>query len=69
MVPTTCCARSLLDEHLQRGMLFPRWAPELVLGYGYPVLNFYGPAAYYLAEAWHLLGLGYYRRLWRPSAS
>ena len=28
-----------------------------MLGYGYPLLNFYGPAAYYVAESFHLLGL------------
>ena len=31
--------------------------PELVTGLGYPVFNFYGPFAYYLAETFHLLGL------------
>ena len=50
---------ALLDYHVSQGMLFPRWMPELVLGYGYPLLNFYGPVTYYLAEALHLLGLGH----------
>lgn len=47
----------VLDHHLRQGMLYPRWAPELYTGLGYPVFNFYGPLSYYLAEALHLLGL------------
>jgi hypothetical protein len=50
----------LLDRYLRQGMLFPRWAPELLLGHGYPVFSFYAPAAYYLVEALHLLGLDLY---------
>jgi hypothetical protein len=50
---------ALLDYHVSQGMLFPRWMPELVLGYGYPLLNFYGPTTYYVAEGLHLLGLAH----------
>ncbi|MCB0044628.1 MAG: hypothetical protein KDD92_04300 [Caldilineaceae bacterium] len=50
---------TLLDEHVRAGALFPRWMPDLVLGYGYPLFNFYGPVAYYVAEALHLLGLSH----------
>lgn len=49
----------ILEQHLQNGMLFPRWVPELVLGYGYPLFNFYSPAVYYLGAAFSLLGLSY----------
>ncbi len=49
----------LLDRYLREGMLFPRWLPGLVLGRGYPVFDYYGPATYYLAEAFHLAGLGF----------
>src|SRR5260221_2248400 len=45
------------------GVLYPRWLPELVLGYGYPVFNFYGPAAFFLAELLYRLGLGYYQSM------
>lgn len=48
-----------LDHNMQQGMFYPRWMPELFLGYGYPLLNFYGPATYYAGEALHLLGLGH----------
>jgi hypothetical protein len=51
---------SLLDRYLQQGMLFPRWAPELLLGHGYPVFSFYAPGTYYLVELLHLLGLDFY---------
>ncbi len=49
----------VLDSHVAAGVLYPRWIPELFLGFGYPVFNFYGPVSYYLAEALHLLGLGH----------
>ncbi|NOZ05264.1 MAG: hypothetical protein GXP41_02775 [Chloroflexi bacterium] len=45
-----------LDRALHSGVLFPRWFPDFAFGYGYPVLNFYSPLGYYLAEAWHWLG-------------
>ena len=48
---------NVLDFHIRQGMLYPRWLPELFLGYGYPDLNFYGPFIYYFAEALHLAGL------------
>lgn len=46
----------VLDYHIRQGTFYPRWAPELMLGYGYPVFNFYAPGAYYLVEGLHLLG-------------
>ncbi len=48
-----------LDRGLRAGVLYPRWASELALGYGYPVLNFYAPLSYYAVEVLHLLGLGF----------
>ena len=48
---------ALLDFHLGHGILYPRWFPELGLGNGSPVLSYYSPSTYYIAEAWHLLGL------------
>ncbi|MEZ4860502.1 MAG: 6-pyruvoyl-tetrahydropterin synthase-related protein [Caldilineaceae bacterium] len=49
-----------LDEYLRQGVLFTRWFPDLLLGYGYPVLNYYAAGAYYLVESLHLLGLNLY---------
>ena len=49
-----------LDRSIHEGILFPRWTPEMQLGFGYPVFNFYAPSSYYLAEAFHLAGASYY---------
>ena len=46
-----------LDSLFQHGVLFSRWAPDLVYGLGLPLFNFYAPLSYYLAEVFHLLGL------------
>ncbi|MFN8442435.1 MAG: 6-pyruvoyl-tetrahydropterin synthase-related protein [Caldilineaceae bacterium] len=47
----------LFDAHIQHGSYYPRWTHELVLGYGYPVFSFYGPAIYYLGVLLHRIGL------------
>ena len=47
-----------LDRGLREGVWFPRWAPDFAYGYGYPFFNYYASLAYYVAEAFHLLGLG-----------
>lgn len=46
-----------LDHLLRQGILFSRWAPDLFLGYGYPIFDFVPPLPYYLAEVLHLMGL------------
>jgi len=43
---------------IQAGSPVPRWAPNFGYGYGDAVFNFYAPLTYYLAEVFHLLGLG-----------
>ena len=45
---------------LRHGDWFPRWAPDLYLGYGYPVFNYVPPLPYYLAAGGHFLGLDRY---------
>ncbi len=45
------------DRVVHEGVFYPRWAPDLAFGYGYPVFNFYAPLTDYLAESLHLLGL------------
>lgn len=52
-----------LDQCIRQGVLFPRWVPDLAQGYGFPLFNFYPPLAYYVAEAWHVLGLSLVRSL------
>ena len=34
---------------LERGIWYPRWVPDMFMGFGYPVLNYYAPAFYFLA--------------------
>jgi hypothetical protein len=40
-----------LGHTLRNGALYPRWAPDLYYGYGYPIFNYYAPLTYYLANA------------------
>jgi hypothetical protein len=47
------------DAVLRSGVLYPRWAPDLAFGYGYPIFNFYAPLFYYLTEIPHLFGAGF----------
>lgn len=48
--------QALFDYHVRHGNWYPRWIPELFLGYGYPLFTFYGPATYYLGELLILAG-------------
>ncbi len=46
-----------INSLLRHGVLFSRWSPDLVLGYGYPLFNFYPPlSAYLLTLAYWLVG-------------
>jgi hypothetical protein len=45
------------DHLIQHGHLYPRWAPDMAYGYGYPLFNFYAPLSWYVAEAFRLVGL------------
>ncbi len=49
-----------LDQALRQGELYPRWLPDLLLGHGYPVFNYYAPASYYLAVGLLRLGANAY---------
>ncbi|MEP7199329.1 MAG: hypothetical protein ABI874_05880, partial [Chloroflexota bacterium] len=44
------------DEVLRDGHWWPAWGPHFAFGYGYPLWIFYAPLAYYVGEAFHLLG-------------
>lgn len=50
-----------MHDSIQNWILFPRWIPEMLLGYGYPTLNYYASSIYYLIELFALLGLGIHR--------
>ena len=45
------------DQGIRDGFLWPRWAPDHALGFGYPLFTFYAPLVFYVAEFFHLLGL------------
>lgn len=47
-----------LDQGVRAGVLYPRWFPDFAFGYGHPILHFYGPLAYYLAQWFRGIGLG-----------
>ncbi len=42
---------------LRQGVWFPRWAPDLAYGFGYPLFNYYPPLTYYLGALLHAVGL------------
>lgn len=44
-------------QNIVEGTLIPRWGTDHAWGYGYPTFIFYSPLAFYVAEAFHLLGL------------
>lgn len=46
-----------VEESIRAGVLYPRWAPDLYYGYGYPVFNYYSPLTYHLA-AWYSIVTG-----------
>lgn len=46
---------------LQAGILYPRWAPDFYLGYGYPFFNFYAPGVHLAVGLLALSGLGVLR--------
>lgn len=48
-----------LEQALAEGVWYPRWLPDLLYGYGYPLFNFYAPLTYYLALPFRLLGLSH----------
>jgi len=46
-----------LTAALREGVIFPRWFPDHMLGFGKPVLNYYSPGFYYPPALLHLAGL------------
>jgi hypothetical protein len=44
-----------LGHTLRASAFYPRWAPDLYYGYGYPIFNYYAPLTYYLANLFDLL--------------
>jgi len=46
-----------LDRLVRQGVLYPRWSPDFVFGYGYSTFNYYPPLPRYVAVALHGLGV------------
>ena len=46
-----------LTAALQAGVIYPRWLPDLMFGYGKPVLNYYSPGFYYPVALLSFAGL------------
>lgn len=49
----------LFDNSLREGCFYPRWIQDLAYGYGMPLFNYYPPFAYYFADVFHILGVGF----------
>jgi hypothetical protein len=47
-----------LDSCWHKGVFYPRLAPDFAFGYGEPLFQFFPPLAFYVAEFFHLVGLG-----------
>ena len=47
----------LVGDALTVGDWYPRWLPDLAMGYGYPLFNYYAPGMYALATALRGFGL------------
>jgi len=48
-----------IHECWQDGVFYPRWAPDMAFGYGYPIFNYFAPLLYHLTELVHVVGLGF----------
>lgn len=46
-----------LERVVRDGHLWPRWAPDLVHGYGYPVFNFFPALSHYVVFLFHFAGI------------
>ncbi len=46
-------------QSLQEGNLIPRWAGNLNMGFGHPVLMFLYPLSNYIGSVWHFLGFSF----------
>ena len=46
-----------LERLIRLGHYFPRWAPDMAHGFGYPLFNYYAPLSAYVVVAFHSLGV------------
>jgi hypothetical protein len=48
-----------VDQSWRDGVYYPRWAPDMAFGYGYPIFNYFAPLLYHITEVVHVIGLGF----------
>ncbi len=48
-----------IDQNWQDGVYYPRWAPDMAFGYGYPIFNYFAPLLYHITEIVHVIGFGF----------
>ena len=48
-----------VDQSWRDGVYYPRWAPDMAFGYGYPIFNYFAPLLYYITETVHQIGFGF----------
>ncbi|MDE3088489.1 MAG: glycosyltransferase family 39 protein, partial [Chloroflexota bacterium] len=49
----------MFDQSLRDGAWFPRWATDMVFGYGYPLWLILAPIPFFIGEAFHLVGFDF----------
>lgn len=49
----------MFDQSIRDGAWFPRWAADMVFGYGYPLWLILAPLPFFLGEAFHLVGFDF----------
>jgi hypothetical protein len=49
----------MFDATLRDGAWYPRWAADMVFGYGYPLWLILAPIPFFVGEAFHLIGFDF----------
>ncbi len=49
----------MFDQSIRDGAWYPRWAADMVFGYGYPLWLILAPIPFFAGEAFHLVGLDF----------
>jgi hypothetical protein len=49
----------MFDQSMRDGAWFPRWATDMVFGYGYPLWLILAPIPFFVGEAFHLVGFDF----------
>ncbi len=49
----------MFDMSIRDGAWFPRWAADMVFGYGYPLWLILAPLPFFIGEAFHLVGFDF----------